>query len=126
MVATAAHYAPMTTIKLSGSLAQKFGCIHRRHLDSGESWEVFKALRATVVGFEEEIRCLDSLGMRFAIFRNGKNVGEKDLGRRGTSEIRIVPVLAGSKRGGILKTIIGAVLIVASFYSAPRSRWALR
>lgn len=119
MAATAAHYAPMTTIKLSGSLAQQFGRIHRRQIDSGESWEVFKALRATIAGFEEEIRRLDSLGMRFAIFRNRKNVGLDDLGRRGTSEIRIVPVLSGSKRGGILQTIVGAVLIVASFYGAP-------
>lgn len=109
----------MTTIKLSGSLAQKFGRTHRRQIDSGESWEVFKALRATIAGFEEEIRRLDSLGMRFAVFRNRRNVGLDDLGRRGTSEIRIVPVLSGSKRGGVLQTIIGAVLIVASFFGAP-------
>lgn len=119
MTASVAHYTPMTTIKLSGSLAQKFGRVHRRKLDSGEGWEVFKALRATLIGFEEEIRRLDRLGMRFAIFRNGKNVGQQDLGRRGTSEIRIVPVLSGSKRGGILQTIVGVVLIVASFYGAP-------
>lgn len=119
MAATAAHYVPMTTIKLSGSLAQKFGRTHRRQIDSGESWEVFKALRATIAGFEEEIRRLDSLGMRFAVFRNRRNVGLDDLGRRGTSEIRIVPVLSGSKRGGVLQTIIGAVLIVASFFGAP-------
>ncbi|SNS10722.1 Phage-related protein, tail component [Pseudomonas japonica] len=116
---TAAHYAPMTTIKLSGSLAQKFGRTHRRQIDSGQSWEVFKALRATLTGFEDEVRRLDNLGMRFAIFRNRKNVGLDDLGRGGTSEIRIVPVLSGSKRGGILQTIVGAVLIVASFYGAP-------
>ncbi|GEM_PF-6621970 len=35
MAATVAHYAQMTTIKLSGSLAQKFGRAHRRQLDSG-------------------------------------------------------------------------------------------
>jgi len=119
MAATAAHYEPITTIKLSGSLATRFGRTHRRQIDSGETWEVFKALKATLEGFEAEIRRLDGLGMRFAIFRNRKNVGMDELGRRGTQEVRIVPVVEGSKRGGILQTIVGAALIVASFFGAP-------
>ncbi|MBG8559132.1 tail assembly protein [Pseudomonas qingdaonensis] len=112
-------YSPMTTIKLSGSLAQKFGRLHRRQIDSGETWEVFKALKATLEGFEAEVRRLDSLGLRFAVFRNRKNVCLEDLGRRGTEEVRIVPVVAGSKRGGVLQTIVGAVLIVAGLFYAP-------
>ena len=75
MAATVASYQPMTIIKLSGSLAQKFGRTHRRQLDSGEVWEAFKALKATLHGFEEEIRRLDGLGLRFAIFGNRKKIG---------------------------------------------------
>jgi len=57
--------------------------------------------------------------MRFAIFRNGKNIGPKDFERAGSQEIRIVPVVGGSKRGGILQTIVGIVMIVAgAFLSA--------
>lgn len=112
MAATAAHHEPLTTIKLSGSLAQKFGRTHRRQLDSGETWEAFKALKATLNGFEAEIKRLDGLGMRFAIFRNRKSVGLDDLGRRGTEEVRIVPVVQGSKRGGLLQTIVGIVMII--------------
>ncbi|MDU9394307.1 tail assembly protein [Pseudomonas sp. zfem002] len=123
MAATVVHYAPMTTIMLSGSLAQKFGRIHRRLLDSGEGWEVFKALRATLPGFLEEIKRLDSLGIRFAVFRNRKNVGPDDLGRRGTQELRIVPVIGGSKRGGLLQTIIGAVIFVASSFVPGMQGW---
>ncbi|USW94148.1 tail assembly protein [Pseudomonas proteolytica] len=115
MAATAAHYAPMTEIKLSGSLAQKFGRLHRRQIDSGAGWEVFRAMNATLEGFEEEVKRLDSLGMRFAIFRNKKNVGPDELGRSGTKEIRIVPVVEGSKRAGLLQTVIGAVLIIAGY-----------
>ncbi|VVM40558.1 hypothetical protein PS631_00259 [Pseudomonas fluorescens] len=81
--------------------------------------EVFRALKATVPGFEEEVKRLSGLGMRFAIFRNRRNVGEGDLSRGGAREIRIVPVIGGSKRGGILQTILGAVMIVAGlFFSA--------
>ncbi|MFJ2456728.1 tail assembly protein [Pseudomonas protegens] len=105
-------YAPMTTIKLSGSLAQKFGRTHRRQLDSGDTWEVFKALKATLLGFEEEIRRLDGMGLRFAVFRNRKNVGVDEFDRGGVRELRLVPVIEGSKRAGSLQTIIGAALVV--------------
>ncbi|RON05233.1 tail assembly protein [Pseudomonas brassicacearum] len=116
MAATAINYRPMTTIKLSGSLAKKFGRTHSRLLDSGQSWELFKALKCTINGFEEEIRRLDRLGMRFAVFRNGKNIGLDGFDLSGTREIRVAPVVEGSKRAGILQTIIGAVLLVASIW----------
>lgn len=113
---SAIAYKPMMTIKLSGSLAQKFGRTHRRQLDSGDTWEVFKALKATLAGFEEEIRRLDGMGLRFAVFRNRKNVGLEDFERGGVRELRIVPVIGGSKRGGLLQTIVGVALIAASVF----------
>ncbi|PBP84871.1 phage tail protein [Pseudomonas syringae] len=113
----AIHYSPMTTIKLSGSLAQRFGRVHLRQIDSGQSQEVFRSLKVTIEGFAEEISRLDKLGMRFAIFRNGKNVGVDALSLGGTREIRIVPVVGGSKRGGILQTVIGAVMIAVGAYT---------
>lgn len=124
MAATVAHYMPMTFIKLSGSLARRFGRTHRRQIDSGETWEVFKALKATLEGFDAEIKRLDGLGMRFAIFRNRKNVGADGFDRGGTREVRIVPVVGGSKRGGVLQTIIGAVMIVAGVYTG--NAWAVQ
>ncbi|QDC04685.1 tail assembly protein [Pseudomonas sp. SWI7] len=109
----------LMTIKLSGPLVRRFGRVHRRVIDTGTVKEVFSALRATLPGFEREIRRLDSLGMRFAIFRNGKNIGPAEFERSGTQEIRIVPVVGGSKRGGVLQTIVGIVMIVAgAFLSA--------
>lgn len=117
-------YAPMTTIKLSGSLAQKFGRTHRRQIDSGEVWEVFKALKATLEGFEAEIQRLDGMGLRFAVFRNRKNVGAEDFGRGGTREVRIVPVIGGSKRGGLLQTIVGVAMVVAGAVTG--QAWAMQ
>ncbi len=117
-------YASMTTIKLSGSLAQKFGRNHRRQIDSGEVWEVFKALKATLEGFEAEIQRLDGMGLRFAVFRNRKNVGAEDFGRGGTREVRIVPVIGGSKRGGLLQTIVGVAMVVAGAVTG--QAWAMQ
>lgn len=113
---SAITYSPMTTIKLSGSLARRFGRVHRRQLDAGDVWEAFKALKATIDGFEAEVKRLGELGLRFAIFRNGQNVGSNDFGRGGCREVRIIPVIDGSKRGGLMQTVLGAVLIVASVF----------
>ena len=106
----------MTTIDLGGILGKKFFRSKEFLLDTGSTWEVFKALRAAVAGFTEEVARLDRAGMRFAIIRNGKNVGEKDFDLGGIQKLKIVPVISGSKRAGLLQTVIGAVLIAAGTY----------
>jgi predicted phage tail protein len=54
--------------------------------------------------------------MRFAIIRNGKNVGEKDFDLGGIRTLKIVPVIAGSKRAGLAQTVVGVVLIAAAAF----------
>ncbi|WP_081427361.1 tail assembly protein [Pseudomonas frederiksbergensis] len=106
----------MTTILLSGPLIKLFGRVHYRELGSNSVGEAFRALKCTLDGFEAAIKSLEQRGMQFAIFRNRRNVSEKDFSLGGAQEIRIVPVIAGSKRAGLLQTIIGAVLIAAGTY----------
>ncbi|VVM95900.1 tail assembly protein [Pseudomonas fluorescens] len=103
----------MATIKLSGSLAQKFWRQKDYLLETGSTQEAFSALKHTVDGFEEFIRDQARLGMRYAIFRNRENVGVDRLTMSGTTEIRIVPIISGSKSGGLFQTIVGVVMIVA-------------
>ncbi|MBV6823863.1 tail assembly protein [Pseudomonas sp. PD9R] len=102
---------PMTRILLSGSLAQKFGRKYDRLLESGTTREVFSALQHTVEGWTDEIMRMSRAGIRFAIFRNRVNVGKDEFALSGTTEIRIVPIIAGSKNGGLLQTVVGVVLI---------------
>ncbi|UUW70540.1 tail assembly protein [Pseudomonas oryzihabitans] len=111
---TAAHYTPATIIKLSGPLARLFGRNHRYILDRGTAEEAFSALRNTLDGFREAIAALERRGLVYAIFRNGKNVAADRFELGGTREIRIVPVLRGSKRAGLLQTVVGVVLIALS------------
>ena len=112
---SAAHYTPATIIKLSGPLARLFGRTHRYFLDRGTAEEAFSALRNTLDGFREAVMALERRGLVYAVFRNRKNVGADSFELSGTREIRIVPVMRGSKRAGVLQTIIGVVLIAASF-----------
>ncbi|BAV74216.1 bacteriophage lambda tail assembly I [Pseudomonas chlororaphis subsp. aurantiaca] len=112
---SAITYTSTTKVMLSGSLAKKFFRSKPYLLDGSSAVEVFRALNATVDGFAEEIRRLERLGLKFAIFRNRKNVGVDGFDIGGTREIRIVPVIGGSKRAGGLQTIIGTVMIAAAY-----------
>lgn len=114
-MSAAITYTPTTKVMLSGSLAKKFFRSKSYLLDGGSAVEVFRALNATIDGFAEEIKRLERLGLTFAIFRNRKNIGTDDLDLGGTREIRIVPVISGSKRAGGLQTVLGAVLVAAAF-----------
>lgn len=107
---------PKTSVRLSGSLALKFWRKKDYLLESGTTNEVFSALRNTVDGFADEIMRMSRAGIRFAIFRNRVNVGETELTLKGTTEIRIVPIIAGSKNGGLFQTIVGAAMIVAGVF----------
>lgn len=110
---SAAYQKAMTRILLSGSLAQAFGREHFRQLETGTTVEAFSALKHTISGFEDFIRDSARRGLRYAIFRNRENVGEDRFALSGTTEIRIVPVVSGSKNGGLFQTVVGVVLIVA-------------
>lgn len=112
----AANSPSMTTILLSGSLAQAFGRKHLRQLETGTTIEAFSAMKHTIPGFEDFIRDAARKGLRYAIFRNRENVGESEFTLSGTTEIRIVPVIAGSKNGGLFQTVVGVVLIAAGLF----------
>lgn len=105
----------MTPIKLGGSLATRFGRNHQRLISHKK--EAFKALSVTIPGFEEYLITAKKRGLTFAIFVGGKNVGmdELELASAG-QEIRIVPVVIGSKRGGMFQTILGIALIGAAMF----------
>lgn len=100
------------TVLLSGSLARLFGRTHRLVIDS--TTEAVRALSVTIPGFEAYMQNAHLKGLRFAVFKGKRNIGEDELKHNcGDEVIRIVPVIAGSKRAGVLQTIIGAVLVVA-------------
>lgn len=117
MAAVVQSNPTMTTVYLSGPLIRKFFRKKDYLLDSQNTWEVFRALKATLAGFEQEIKRLEALGMRFAIYRNRKNVGEDDFERGGATEVRIVPVVEGSKRAGGMQTVLGVVLIALAYFN---------
>ncbi len=101
----------MTTIRLGGQLGKLFGKLHHRLIRT--TGEAGRALAATIPGFEAYMRSSRARGLTYAVFRGKDNIGKDDLDYPNAGrEIRIVPVVIGSKRGGLLQTILGAVLVV--------------
>lgn len=108
----------MTRIELSGSLGKTFGKVHHRLI--GTIHEAGTALAATIPGFEKFMINSKEQGLTFAVFRGKKNIGADDLGYPVTGEIiRIAPVVVGSKKAGVLQTILGAVIVAAAVIMGP-------
>lgn len=99
-------------IRLYGVLAEKFGGIHHRAVETPQ--EAIKALSATIPDFQKFLLESKEYGLTFAIFEGKKNINKDELPLQlNGSDIRIVPVIIGSKNAGVFQTILGAVLVVA-------------
>lgn len=104
-----------TVIKLSGSMAQRFGRTHRRALTSAS--EVFRALSNTIAGFDAYLREARAKGLDFVIFRERRNIGHEEFELLGPGdELRIIPVIRGSKRAGVFQALLGTALVAAAIW----------
>lgn len=113
MAASVIDHTPKTKIRLGGFLGKKYGKHHHFLLDRGDAKEAAKALNGNYPGFARDLADAEDRGLRFAVFKNGKNIGDGELDLGGALELWFVPVVHGSKRAGLLQTIVGIALIIA-------------
>jgi len=105
----------LRTIRLYGKLGARFGRVHRLAVFSAA--EACRALSILLPGFEQFMFEAKDNGIAFAVFYGARNISESELGDPpGRSEIRIAPVIQGSKRAGGLQTVIGIAIVVAASY----------
>jgi predicted phage tail protein len=106
---------PIRTIELRGILGKKF--TREFKYRARDVPHAIRALKGLLPGFEKFMLESKQKGLTFAIFVGGKNISEDQLGMtKGSDNIRIVPVIIGSKRGGMFQTILGAAIIAAAIY----------
>lgn len=106
----------MRNIYLYGKLAKKYGKHHKLAVDTAG-----EAIRAINCGYPEFIK--DLRDGEWHVVR-GKTVDAGfDLGpgeivdfKLGNGDLHIMPVVKGSKRQGLLKIILGVVLVGAAFF----------
>lgn len=107
----------LRTIRLYGSLAKQFGRVHRLAVES--TAEAVRALCVILPGFQTELMTSGERGIKYACFLGKTNISKDDLQLSGgADDIRIAPVMAGAKAGGILQFIAGAILVVAGYFTA--------
>ncbi|RLL64297.1 tail assembly protein [Paenirhodobacter hankyongi] len=106
----------MRTIHLHGNIGKTFGRSHQFAVDTVP--EAIQALRANFAGFANHIREGFYRVVVGKTEKNGLELGEEDLPgfKLGKQDLHIVPVLKGSKRGGIGKVIAGIALIGLSAF----------
>lgn len=108
----------MTTVRLYGPLGAKFGRVHRLAITSAA--EAVRALDTQIKGFGQYLTGSKDRGVGYAVFYGDNNIGKEELRTySGGREIRIAPVLFGSKRAGIFQIVLGVVLIAAAVIAAP-------
>lgn len=102
----------LKTIRLYGILAKKFGKEFR--LDVESTSEAMRALSVQVPGFEHFMLHAHEQGLCFAVFQDKQNISESELNLSTSAKvIKVVPKVKGAGGdGGILNTILGAVMVV--------------
>ncbi|WP_260524189.1 tail assembly protein [Serratia sp. PL7] len=98
-------------VRLYGVLGSIFGRVHELVVSTPQ--EAIKALSVTIPGFERFLQTAKERGLTFSIFVGKNNIGKDELEFSGSDDIRIAPVIIGSKKAGVFQTILGAVLIAA-------------
>lgn len=120
------NHEPIRKIKLGGILGKKF--VKEFHYRARDIPHAIRALKGQFPGFERFMNEAQLRGLTFAVFVGSKNVSEEEVDMtKGVDDIRIIPVIIGSKRGGMFQTILGAALIAASFipFLAPISPYLM-
>ncbi|MGX4746042.1 tail assembly protein [Providencia rettgeri] len=99
----------LKTIRLYGQLGTLFGREHKLAINSPR--EAIKALSVLYEGFEQFLANAHLKGLVFAVFKGKRNISEDELNLDTSEEIRIAPVIKGSKRGGFFQTVLGIAMI---------------
>lgn len=103
----------LKTIRLYGKLGTKFGRVHQ--LAVANAAEAVHALCVLLPGFESH---LANAPGGYTVFYGKQNLATDQLKHpSGSDDIRIAPVPAGAKSGGIFQVVVGVVLIVAGYFT---------
>ncbi|MGJ0578232.1 tail assembly protein [Xenorhabdus bovienii] len=104
----------LRTVRLYGVLGTQFGRVHKLAVSTPQ--EAIRALSVLIKGFERFLLTAKEQGLTFAVFNGKRNISREELVFSGQDDIRIAPMIIGSKNAGVFQTILGAVLVVAGAF----------
>lgn len=103
----------MREVRLYGHLGKRFG--RSFHFDVRTPAQAIAALRANLEGFARYMM-LEHSEPGYHIMIDKRPISEAELAAPCGGVIKIIPAVAGAKKGGVFQTIFGAVLIVAGVF----------
>jgi predicted phage tail protein len=104
-------------VRLYGRLGALFGRVFEFALDNNSIAEAVAALSCQLPGFKAYMMGSEARGIGYAVFVGKRNVSAEQLSENsGSDDIRIAPVVLGSKNGGLFQIVLGAVLIIVGTY----------
>ncbi|CBJ80413.1 tail assembly protein [Xenorhabdus bovienii] len=104
----------LRTVRLYGVLGTQFGRVHKLAVSTPQ--EAIRALSVLIKGFEHFLLTAKEQGLTFAVFNGKHNISREELVFVGQDDIRIAPMIIGSKNAGVFQTILGAVMVVAGAF----------
>lgn len=106
----------MRTVRLYGVLGSTFGRVHRLGVSTPK--EAFKALSVIIPGFEPFINSSKRKGLAYAVFSGTNNLTISELDAdKSDRDIRIAPIIIGSKQAGLFQIIAAAVIAVVMWWN---------
>lgn len=109
---------PVRRMVFHGPLIARFGreFLFRAH----NAPKMISAAKNLLDGFEQYLLEAHKRGFTFAVFvgnERKRNVSEEELEMtNGTDDIHLVPIIIGSKRGGLFQTILGIGLLSSAVF----------
>lgn len=104
----------LVTIRLGGQLGKLFGKTHRFYISSPA--EAVQALSSQIDGFYQYLNDPERKTLYKVFVGRGQIDPESQLHElSGSKDIRIAPVPAGAKNGGLFQAVLGVALIGLSF-----------
>lgn len=105
----------VTTIRLYGKMGAQFGRRHEVLLSNNTPADAVKWLCSQFPKAKKYLLNAIDDDVVFAVFRGKENIGKEQLDEPvGNNEIRIAPIIRGSKRMGLVQIIVGIILIVVA------------
>ncbi len=102
----------LQTVRLYGRMGALFGRVHRIELSTRTPAEAIQALMSQFPAIRSYLLNAKNEGRSFAVFTGKRNINRARMDFPTDEDIRIAPIIMGSKKAGVLQTIVGVVLVV--------------
>ena len=103
----------LKTIRLYGEMGRLFGRVHKVFLSGNTTKEALQFLLASFPEMSAYLTQAKERGVGFSVFSGKRNLVRPELEMStGSEDIRIAPMLFGSKKAGVFQIIVGVILVI--------------